>query len=377
MSTLIKTFPGGVYPEANKKQSTHTPIACLPLFKHYVLPLNQHSGTPAKPLVSVGDKVLKGQLLARADRFVSAPVHAPTSGTITAIGPHSVPSPSGLKDTCIILNSDGEDRWCQLTPTPNYQLISTDILVERIYAAGIVGLGGAGFPTAVKMASRSEKKIHTLIVNGAECEPYITADDMLMRERADNIIHGIDILCHMLHLECVLIGIEGNKPEAIQSMEKACKERPWQVVSIPTKYPSGDAQRLIYTLTGKEVPNDARSVEMGFLCYNVGTLAAVADAIIEGKPLISRITTLTGAALKYPQNVEAPIGALANELLRFAGINEEALYHLVLGGPMMGFSLDNTAIPVIKTTNCYIAATKKEFPPATPAQPCIRCGICA
>ena len=374
---IIKTFPGGVHPEENKSQSTRTGIASLPLFREYVLPLNQHSGSQAKPLVKVGDKVLKGQLLARAGNFVSAPVHAPTSGTISAICSHKVPHPSGLNEDCIILTSDGDDRWCELQPLTNFQESAPDDLVDRIYNAGVVGLGGAGFPTAVKMASRNEKKIHTLIVNGAECEPYITADDMLMRERAREIVSGIDILHHLLNLEQVLIGIEDNKPEAIAAMQQACHDRPWQVVTVPTKYPSGDAQRLIYMLTGKEVPNDARSVDIGMLCYNVGTLAAVHDAIIEGKPLISRITTLTGEALTKPQNVETLIGAPISELLKFAGIKEKKLYNLVLGGPMMGFSLDSPDVPVIKTTNCLIAATKKEFPPAPPAQACIRCGLCA
>ena len=379
MSNLITIheFPGGVHPPENKQQSTRTAIATPPLSSEYVLPLNQHSGSPAQVLVKVGDSVLKGQLLARASGFVSAPVHAPTSGTITAIEARKVPHPSGLTETCIVLASDEEDRWCELFPEPDYTTVDHQALIRRIYDAGIVGLGGAGFPAAVKMASRNEDKIHTLVVNGAECEPYITADDMLMRERADRIVSGIDILCHLLHPEQVLIGIEDNKPDAAKAMERACQERAYQVVTVPTKYPSGDAQRLIYLLTGREVPSDARSVDIGILCYNTGTIAAIHDAIILGRPLISRITTLTGDALAQPQNVEALIGTPANDLLAFAGLRQDSMNNLILGGPMMGFTLDSSDIPVIKTTNCLIAGTAQEFPAAPPARACIRCGDCA
>ncbi|WP_211829422.1 electron transport complex subunit RsxC [Kistimonas asteriae] len=379
MSNLITIheFPGGVHPPENKQQSTRTAIATPPLSAEYVLPLNQHSGSPAQVLVKVGDSVLKGQLLARASGFVSAPVHAPTSGTITAIEARKVPHPSGLTETCIVLASDGDDHWCELFPEPDYTTVDHQALIRRIYDAGIVGLGGAGFPAAVKMASRNEDKIHTLVVNGAECEPYITADDMLMRERADRIVSGIDILCHLLHPEQVLIGIEDNKPDAAKAMERACQDRAYQVVTVPTKYPSGDAQRLIYLLTGREVPSDARSVDIGILCYNTGTIAAIHDAIILGRPLISRITTLTGDALAQPQNVEALIGTPANDLLAFAGLRQDSMNNLVLGGPMMGFTLDSTDIPVIKTTNCLIAGTAQEFPAAPPARACIRCGDCA
>lgn len=373
----VHLFTNGVHPPENKQQSTRTPIATLPLSAQYVLPLNQHSGSPAHSLVKAGDKVLKGQLLARANGFASAPIHAPTSGTVTAIEPRQVPHPSGLTEACIILSSDGEDRWCERYPTPDYTTLDNQVLIRRIDDAGIVGLGGAGFPTVVKLASRNEDKIHTLVVNGAECEPYITADDLLMRERADRIVSGIDILCHLLNLKQVLIGIEDNKPEAISAMKIACQERTYQVMIIPTKYPSGDAQRLIYLLTGKEVPCDARSVDIGILCYNMGTIAAIHDAVIWGRPLISRITTLTGNALTQPQNVEALIGTPVIDLLDFAGLRKNDMRCLILGGSMMGFTLDTTDIPVIKTTNCLIAGTEHEFPAAPPARACIRCGDCA
>ena len=375
---VIHDFPGGVHPEENKVQSTRTPIAYPPLPKELVLPLNQHSGAPAEALVNIGDKVLKGQMLARANGFVSAPVHAPTSGTVTAIESRPVPHWSGLDETCLVLIPDGQDTWCELAPLPNYREYEKDTLVQRIHDAGIVGLGGAGFPAAVKMASRNASKIHTLIVNGAECEPYITADDLLMRERAEQLVSGIEILQHMLSPEQVLIGIEDNKPEAITAMQQACAGKDGiEVCVVPTKYPSGDAQRLIWLLTGKEVPNDARSVDIGMLCYNVGTIVAIHDAIIEGKPLISRITTLTGDALEHPGNVEALVGTPAQHLLEFAGLKKRTFDTLIQGGPMMGYTLDTAEVPVVKVSNCFIAGSRQEFPPAPPAQACIRCGMCA
>ncbi len=374
----VYDFPGGVHPPENKEQSTQTPIARPPLPDTFILPLNQHSGAPAELLVKAGDSVLKGQMLARANGFVSAPVHAPTSGTVESIGMHPVPHWSGLEENCLVLKADGEDRWCRLDPVADYRQVSREELVQRIHDAGVVGLGGAGFPAAVKMSSRKASKIHTLIVNGAECEPYITADDMLMREQADRLLGGIEILQHMLEPREVLIGIEDNKPEAIAAMDEVCSGKDnIKVVPVPTKYPSGDAQRLIWLLTGKEVPSDARSVDIGMLCYNVGTLVAVYDAIVEGRPLISRITTLTGSALNCPGNFETLIGTPVEHLLKFAGVQDDRFDALVMGGPMMGHTLDTTAVPVIKTSNCFIAATREEFPPAPPPQACIRCGKCA
>ena len=377
MTREIHAFPGGVHPPESKDQSNQHPISHPPLPAELVLPLNQHSGAPAEPVVKIDDKVLKGQLLARASGFVSAPVHAPTSGIIKALEIRPVPHPSGLQEQCIILQPDGEDRWIELSPEPEYTCAPKSELLQKIHDAGVVGLGGAGFPAAVKMASRTEDKIHTLVVNGAECEPYITADDRLMREQSARIVSGIEILRYLLNPNEIIIGIEDNKPEAIDAMRAACKGKGIEVAVVPTRYPSGDAQRLIYLLTGKEVPNDARSVDIGILCYNVGTLAAVHDAIIEGKPLISRITTLTGEALKQPQNIETLIGTPADHLLNFAGLKPRKLHSLVLGGPMMGHTLERTDMPVLKTTNCLIAATYEEFPPAPTPQECIRCGLCA
>ncbi len=376
-SSERKIWPltGGVHPEENKHQSTGSPVSVPPLPKTLVLPLSQHAGAPADPVISVGDKVLKGQMIAKASGFVSAALHAPTSGIITAIENRPIPHASGMYDLCIILDTDGQDQWCELAPVADYRQLSPSKLVEKVRNAGISGMGGAGFPTAIKLAPNTA--VNTLILNGTECEPYITADDMLMREKAEAVIQGAEILQYMLGAQECLIGIEDNKPEAIAAMRKAATGKNIDIVVFPTIYPSGGEKQLIQILTGHEVPSGKLPADLGMVVQNVGTAVAVKEAILEGKPLISRITTLTGDALAAPQNVDALIGTLAEDLLHYAALKEAELATLVFGGPMMGFSVDRLDIPVIKTSNCLIAATQDEFPDAPDAQACIRCGHCA
>lgn len=374
-----KTWPltGGIHPPENKHQSTQQPIKIAALPDKVVLPLSQHIGAPAEPIVAVGDYVLTGQCIARANGFVSAPVHASVSGTVTNIGPMAVPHASGMFEPCIEIQSDGLDQWVALKTNEDFASSSTEALLETIQQAGITGLGGAGFPTAVKLAARAESAIKTLIINGTECEPYITADDMLMRERADQIISGIQILQHLVKPTECLLGVEDNKPEAIVALKKAAKNTTIEIVVFPTKYPSGGEKQLIQILTGKEVPSGSLPADIGILCQNVGTAAAIHDAVILGKPLISRITTVTGEALQQPGNFEVRLGTPVDFLLEQASLHSEHLQRLVMGGPMMGFTLQSLAVPIIKTTNCLIAATQTELPPASPAQSCIRCGHCA
>lgn len=380
-SSERKIWPliGGVHPEENKLQSTGRPIGSPALPKMLVLPLSQHAGTSADSVVTVGEKVLKGQVIAKASGFVSAALHAPSSGIITAIENCPIPHASGFYDLCIILETDGEDQWCELRPIADYRQVSPETLVEKVRDAGISGMGGAGFPTAIKLAPSST--INTLILNGTECEPYITADDMLMREKAEAVIQGAEILQYMLNAQECLIGIEDNKPEAISAMRAALRNtangKNIDIVVFPTIYPSGGEKQLIQILTGQEVPSGKLPADLGMVVQNVGTAVAVKEAILEGKPLISRITTLTGDALKEPQNVEVLIGTLAEDLLQHAVLKEPELSTLVFGGPMMGFSVDRPDIPIIKTSNCLIAATQEEFPEAPDAQACIRCGHCA
>ncbi|MFA5678633.1 MAG: electron transport complex subunit RsxC [Pseudomonas sp.] len=378
MSAQIRLWDihGGIHPAENKSQSTTRGLEQVPLPRQLVLPLLQHIGNHAEPVVQVGDRVLKGQLLASAQGQFSCPVHAPTSGVISAIGPAPYPHVSGLAEPAITLDNDGEDRWTPLDPMADYQSVEPLELLERIAAAGISGLGGAGFPTARKLLSRPEHPIHTLIINGAECEPYITADDMCMRHHAARIIAGIEVLMHILKPARILIGIEDNKPEAISAMRDAAQQCAAQVVAIPTKYPSGGEKQLIQILTGEEIPSGGLPADIGMLCQNIATVLAIHDAVLLGKPLISRIVTLTGAALDRPTNVEALIGTPIRELLAFAGLQPARLHRLVLGGPMMGYTVAAYA-PIIKTSNCLLAATLDELPPPPPALPCIRCGLCA
>lgn len=380
-SSERKIWPltGGVHPAENKHQSTTRPIASVPLPETLVLPLSQHAGTPAEPVVAVGDKVLKGQLIARASGVISAPLHAPSSGVISAIELRPIPHPSGFSEPCIVLTTDGADRWCELTTIDDYRQLPPEALVAKVRAAGISGMGGAGFPTAIKLSSGLS--IRTLIINGTECEPYITADDMLMREQAQAIITGAEILQYMLGADECLIGIEDNKPEAIAAMQTALSQSAsadkMDIVVFPTIYPSGGEKQLIQILTGQEVPSGRLPADLGIVMQNVGTAVAVKEAVVDGKPLISRITTLTGAALQTPGNVSVLIGTPAHHLLQHAGLQESQLGTLVFGGPMMGFSVERLDIPVTKTANCIIAATRSEFPQAPDPQACIRCGHCA
>ncbi len=374
---------GGIHPAENKQQSLTGPLQTVALPKTLVLPLSQHIGAPATPVVSVGDKVLKGQLIAAAKGFVSAPVHASSSGVVSAIEERAVPHASGMQAPCIVIETDGLERWAEHNAAANYRNKTAAELVAIIRDAGITGLGGAGFPSAVKLQPR--QSIDTLIINATECEPYITADDQLMRQRSADILIGIDILAHILgDPERVLIGIEDNKPEAQEALAKALANKPVsehappiEVVEFPTKYPSGGEKQLVQILTGEEVPSGKLPADLGIVCQNIGTTHAIYRAVCHGEPLVSRITTVTGKACSTPGNFEVLIGTPVAHLLEQAGFNEALCPQLVMGGPMMGFALPSTAVPIVKATNCLLATTAQESPAPPPAQACIRCGHCA
>ncbi|MBB6341235.1 electron transport complex protein RnfC [Pseudomonas fluvialis] len=373
----IWDIPGGIHPAECKTLSNGSPIQQAPLPRQLIVPLNQHIGAAAEPCVAVGDRVLKGQLIAKANGFVSVAVHAPTSGLVSFIGPQPYPHVSGLPAPAIVIDSDGQDQWSDLAPCPDYRQLDSAALLAKIRDAGINGLGGAGFPTAVKLKARAAQKIHTLVINGTECEPYITADDLLMREYAAELVSGIDILVQLIQPDEVLIGIEDNKPEAIAAVRAALTERSYTLKVFPTKYPSGGEKQLIQILTGREIPSGGLPADIGIVCQNVGTCVAIHDAVVHGKPLIERITTLTGEALARPGNVRALIGTPVGELLAFAGLDERKLNRLIMGGPMMGFTLPSLDVPLIKTSNCLLASTRQELHAPPPAMPCIRCGDCA
>jgi electron transport complex protein RnfC len=374
-------FHGGLHLPDNKDLSTQRPITRAAIPSRLILPLQQHLGEAADSRVRVGERVLKGQLIAAPRGYVSAPVHASTSGVVVAIGEYPVPHPSGLTAPCIVIEADGEDCWGELPePLNDYRDRDPALLRERIRDAGIVGMGGATFPTGVKLNPGAEHPIETLILNGAECEPYISCDDMLMRERTESILAGLNIIKHILKPKECLIGIEDNKPAAIEAMCSAVTQSgsgDTQVVTIPTLYPSGGEKQLARILTGQEVPRNSLPAQIGIVCHNVATATAVADAVLDGKPLISRIVSVTGRGVREPGNFDTLIGSPAADLIAQAGGYTDQVARLILGGPMMGFTVPTDAVPVTKGTNCLLAASAAEAPPGEPARACIRCGECA
>jgi len=376
--TRIWSIPGGVHPEQNKSQSLQLPIGEIALADEMVYPLSQHIGAPASAIVAEGERVLAGQKIANAKGMISANIHASTSGTIVAIEDRTLPHPSGMSGPCIILQPDGKDEFAEFEACEDYLALERDQLVNKIREAGITGMGGAGFPTAVKLSPRANQPIDTLIINGTECEPYITADDMLMQTRADDIIKGTQLLAHLLGNPArVVIGIEDNKPKAIEVMKRAAKDTDVEVASFPTKYPSGGEKQLIQILTGKEVPAGALPASIGIVLQNIGTTVAAYEAVRFGKPLIERITTVVGQALETQRNINVRLGTPINHVLAEHGFIPKNASRLIMGGPMMGFALENDGVPVVKATNCILAPSQKEFPEPTPAQACIRCGMCA
>ena len=381
LASLLKSakeifpFHGGVHPPENKAQSTQLPIGQPALPEKLVLPLRQHVGNIPKVKVTIGERVLKGQLIAEAEGMVSAAIHAPTSGIVIAIEDAVIPHPSGLPDRCIIMAPDGKDEWVK-RQAQDWKAADRKNLVASLRLSGIVGLGGATFPTHIKLRADGKSGVHTLVINAAECEPYITCDDMLMRERADEIVQGIAIAQYLLGAETVLIGIEDNKPEATQSMQAAVAGTGMQVKTVPTLYPSGDARRLVHLLLGTEIPHDKRSTEVGLQVFNVATVLALHRYFNHGEPSIGRIVSMTGN-VQTPQNFEVLFGTPLLHLVAAAGGAKNDVTHYIMGGPMMGFDLPSNDVPITKAANCIIAASPSLFAPAPPAMPCIRCARCA
>ncbi|MFG0604795.1 electron transport complex subunit RsxC [Vibrio mimicus] len=370
-------FPGGIHPFENKHQSNRQPIINASIPNELVLPLKQHIGKAGDLLVKVGDRVLKGQPLTQYTSTFMLPIHAPTSGVISAIEPHTVAHPSGLSELCIVLAPDQQEEWFELQPQPDYQQLSPETLLELIRQAGISGMGGAGFPTAKKLQS-GLSRTEILIINAAECEPYITADDVLMRQHANEIIQGIEIVEHILKPKLTIIGIEDNKPEAVAALQQAAQDKPMVIRVIPTKYPSGGEKQLIKILTNLEVPKGGIPADIGLMVQNVGSLQAIARAILHGEPLIRRVVTLTGDCFRKPRNVWALLGTPVQALLNEFGYKaDKKLPRLIMGGPMMGFTLPHAQVPITKTANCILAPTRNELTSSDHEMACIRCGQCA
>ena len=368
-------FPGGLALDYHKLSA---PIQDAALPQQLVVPLSQHIGQPAKCLVSIGEQVLGGQPLAAAEGYVSTPVHAATSGTVVAIEPRPVPHPSGLSAPCVVIEPDGQDTQQPDTPADGLEMDAT-ALRNRIRQAGVVGLGGAAFPSFIKLNPGSSV-VDTLVINGAECEPYISCDQALMRERADDILNGVQIMLHALDAQRCLIGVEDNKPDAIDALIDAVSRRGDErvtVVTVPTRYPQGGEKQLIQTLTGREIPSHGLPLDIGIVCHNPGTAVAVWEAVTLGRALTHRVVTVTGPGIANPCNLRVRIGTPVRELLAQAGGLVDPDVRLIMGGPMMGFALSGADVPVVKATNCILALRRQDLRPDAAAMPCIRCGACA
>ncbi len=382
LKRMLYRFHGGVFPAYKKELSAHHPIHPAFIPEELVLPLQQHVGQTAKPIVKPGDQVLKNQKIADIHKGLGTPIHAPTSGTIIAIESRTLPHPSGLEDICIVIKPDGKDEAIEnaLKSDGNWPK-SPEKLKQTVLQAGIVGMGGAGFPTYAKIPNQ-KGKVHTLIINGAECEPYITCDDLLMQTQPKQILTGALIVAKALGVEKILCGIEDNKRQAIQAMQKAAKQLQKthselnltiEIIAVPTVYPMGGQKQLTYQLTGLEVPAKAHAVDIGILMMNVATFAAIENAVEHGNPLTARLVTVTGEGVEEAFNIPALLGTPFDSLVKLAKPKQPLNFPLIMGGPMMGFEVQNNQVPVIKTTNCIL--TNKPFIPET-VLPCIRCGEC-
>ncbi len=367
------TFFGGVHPPDHKAESTRQPIATAPLPSRLFVPLHQHIGNHAKPVVKVGEHVLRGQMIGEAQGRISVAVHAPAAGTVRSVALAQVPHPSGLADLCIEIEPDGSDQTAAPQPL-DWRNTPREAVFEHLRRMGIAGLGGAVFPTYAKL-SGAPRALETLVINGAECEPFITCDDLLMRERANEIVAGALIMAELLPAKRIVVGIEDNKPQALAAMAAAARtERAIEVVAVPTIYPGGGAKQLIRVLTGIEVPTGQRSTELGVQCFNVATASSVWRALVRGEPLTRRIVTITGN-VREPRNYDAALGTPVAHLLALAGLLPDTT-GLIMGGPMMGFDLPSSAVPLVKASNCVIAKSVALFPPQSREMPCIRCTRC-
>ncbi|WP_040976265.1 electron transport complex subunit RsxC [Necropsobacter massiliensis] len=370
-------FDGGIHPPDMKSQSNQTPITRAPLTERFYLPVKQHAGKAGNILVKAGEKVLKGQPLTLGEGLRALPVHAPTSGTVIQIAPHVAAHPSGLSELCIEIQADGLDQWRERQPIEDFLSRTPEQLIDTIYHAGIAGLGGAVFPTAAKIHS-AEKQVKLLIINGAECEPYISCDDRLMRDYPAEIIEGIRILRYILRPEKVVLAIEDNKAQAVAALRRALHgANDIEIRVIPTKYPSGASKQLIQVLTGLEVPSGQRSSSIGVLMHNVGTAFAIKRAVIDDEPLIERVVTLTGDKIVHKGNQWVRLGTPIADLLQQTGYQYDDRFPVFMGGPMMGVILPDLNAPVTKITNCLLAPDHFEYAPPEPEQSCIRCSACS
>ncbi len=366
-------FKGGVHPKEGKELAEKSAIADAPLMDNYKVVIHQNIGAPPKLLVKKGDVVKKGQMIAEAGGFVSVPLHAPTSGTVADI--EFIPGVMGIMVEAVSIDADGEDAWGELPPPIDWKNASADELKKRICDSGIVGMGGAAFPSHVKLSPPPDKKVDTLILNGAECEPYLTADHRLMLEQPEKVLEGAAILAKAAGVTEIAIGVENNKPDAIAALEAVADKYGVKVKALRVKYPQGAEKQLIYAITGRKVPAGALPMDCGCVVQNVGTAAAVTDAVKEGKPLIDRITSVTGEPVNSPANLRLKLGTPIEAAIQLAGGVKGNVGKVILGGPMMGFAQKSLHVTVQKNTSGILLLSPDDVVQYQ-SEPCIRCGRC-
>ena len=367
-------FKGGVHPKEGKKLSCSNAVQDAPLLDKYTVILHQHIGAPPKTVVKKGDEVKKGQVLAEAGGFVSAPIHSPTSGTVSAM--LDISGPMGLKMAAVEITADGKDEWgSPFNKIEEWDSVDPKDLKNRVADAGIVGMGGAAFPAAVKLSPPPEKKIDTLILNGAECEPYLTADHRVMLEKSDAVLEGAAIIAKILDVKNVYIGIEGNKPDAVEALSRKADHYNIKVKKLRVRYPQGAEKQLIYAVTGRKVPAGGLPMDVGCVVQNVGTAAAVKEAVVDGKPLIERVTTITGECVANPGNWRLRLGTPISKAIELAGGIKYQPGKVIMGGPMMGFAQKNLDATIMKNASGILLLDKEDVSQFS-SEPCIRCGRC-
>ncbi len=371
----IATFERGIHPQYHKDLASEKSITQAHLPERIVVPVSQHIGAPAKPEVSIGDEVRRGQVIGVTTGFVSSPVHSSISGKVIAIA--DFPTSAGKMVQSIVIESDGKDEAVQFTENPDYMNLSAEDIKAMVKDAGIVGMGGAAFPTNVKLSPPKEKTIDTVIINGAECEPYLTADHRLMVEHAKEVVEGLKIIMRSLGVKEGHIGIEENKPDAIETMRSAVSgESNIEVWPLEIKYPQGAEKMLIKAIKGREVPSKGLPMDVGAVVQNVGTSLAVYEAVRYGKPLIERVVTVTGTGIKEPANMMVRIGTLMKDVIEQCGGLVEGAVKVISGGPMMGFAQWTLDVPVVKGTSGILVLAQDEYVSSDEYSACIRCGSC-
>jgi len=367
-----RSFPGGTHPPQHKSATADTPSEICPLPPELVIPLAQHVGAPAVACVNAGQRVGRGQVVGKPNGFVSVPVHASTSGLVVAVEPR--PHPCGAELPAVVLQPDGDDVWAEEYLTQSFHVLTTETMLERIREAGVVGMGGAAFPTHVKLDPPHGKTIDTAIVNAVECEPWLTADRRVLLEQRDKVLTGLEVLQKISGARQMWIGLEDNQTDVAALLAPHCKQRGVGIAVMPAKYPQGAERQLIYAITGRRVPTRGLPMDVGVLVQNIGTVAALTDAVTRARPLIERMVTISGPNVVRPRNLRVRIGTPIAHLLKHCGLREEAA-KVLLGGPMMGTAQHTLAVPVLRGTSGVLAFRRQDIT-APAGGSCLRCGRC-